>query len=163
MGVGELTPRASARTHKQERVSRGHECPLAEVSEAEPLTAIRMRLSQKDKEFLERLKELLDRGVVWVDSTHEVVSRFVLRGNYGDRVESKFGLTRQGVRWRFFRLFNEIYVSAYTTILFIEKHLGTRFRQDALRIAQERFVARQQALENVSFKEANAYRGKNQD
>ena len=124
---------------------------------------IKMRLSQKDKEFLERLRELIDREVVWVDSTHEVVSRFVLRGNYGDRVEKKFGLTRQGVRWRFFRLFNEIYVSAYTTILFIEKHLGTAYRQDALRIAQERFVERQRVLENVSFKEANAYRGKNQD
>ena len=73
-----------------------------------------MKLSQKDKEFLERLKELIDCGVVWVDTRREVLSRFVLRGNYGDRVEGKFGLTRQGVRWRFFRLFNEIYVSAYT-------------------------------------------------
>ena len=122
-----------------------------------------MNLTEKDKEFLERLRELIDAEEVWVDSTHEVTSRFVLRGNYGDRVESKFGLTRQGVRWRFQRLFNEIYVSAYTTILFIEKHLGTALRDDVLRIAHERFVARQQMLENMTFKEANAYRGKNKD
>ena len=37
----------------------------------------------------------------------------VLRGAYGDRVHQAFRMTRQGVRWRFRRLFNEVYVSAF--------------------------------------------------
>jgi len=130
---------------------------------AEPLTTITMKLSQKDKEFLERLHELIQQRELWIERVMRNPSRFVLRGNYGDRIEERFGMTRQGVRWRFFRLFNQIYVSAYTTVLFIEKHLGTGYRQDALRIAHERFVARQRVLDDITFKEANTYRGKNQD
>ena len=122
-----------------------------------------MRLSQKDKEFLERLKELVDTDVVWIERTSSQPSRFVLRGNYGRRVEGRFGLTRQGVRWRFQRLFNELYVDSFAVLLFIEKLLGTQFRQDALIIAHERFVTRQKALQNYSFKEANPYRGKDED
>jgi hypothetical protein len=84
-----------------------------------------MKLSQKDKEFLERLKELIDRDVVRIERTYDAPLRFVLRGNYGDQVERRFRLIRQGVRWRFWRLFNVTYVSAYETTIFIEKHLGT--------------------------------------
>jgi len=122
-----------------------------------------MKLNQKDKEFLERLKQLLDQDAVWVERTFVSPLYFVLRGNYGSRVERRFKLTRQGVRWRFWRLFNDIYVSAYETIIFIEKQLGPGFRQDALIIAHDRFVRRQQALRDLSFKEANPYAGQDKD
>ena len=122
-----------------------------------------MRLSGKDKEFLERLAELLAEDVVWIDRTSGQPSRFVLRGNYGSHVEDRFGLTRQGVRWRFQRLFNDLYVDSFAVLLFIEKQLGAQFRKDALVIAHERFVIRQKALHDYSFKEANSYRGKDQD
>lgn len=122
-----------------------------------------MKLSRKDKEFLERLQELVEQGTVWVERTYDTPLRFILRGNYGDQVERRFRLTRQGVRWRFWRLFNDMYVSAYETIIFIEKHLGAAYRQDALVIAHERFVLRQRALRDLSFKEASPYRGENED
>lgn len=122
-----------------------------------------MRLSAKDKEFLERLHELVDADVLWIERTQTQPSRFVLRGNYGSRVEDRFGLTRQGVRWRFQRLFNDLYVESFAVLLFIEKQLGPHFRQDALVIAHERFVLRQKALHSHSFREANSYRGKDQD
>ena len=122
-----------------------------------------MKLSQKDKEFLERLKQLIDQNVVWVERTYEPPLRFILRGNYGGQVEGKFRLTRQGVRWRFWRLFNEIYVSAYETIVFVETYLGTSYRKDALVIAHARFVLRQQALKDLSFKGANSYGSQDED
>jgi hypothetical protein len=122
-----------------------------------------MKLSQKDKEFLERLKELVDREVVWIERTYDTPSHFVLRGNYGDQVERRFRLTRQGVRWRFWRLFNDMYVSAYETIIFLERHLGTNYRQDALVIAHARFELRQRALKDLSFTGANAYAGEDED
>lgn len=122
-----------------------------------------MKLSQKDKEFLERLKQLLDQDVLWIELTYETPLRFILRGNYGERVEQRFRLTRQGVRWRFWRLFNEIYVSAYETIIFIEKHVGPGHRQDALVIAHERFTLRQRALKDLSFRGANSYGNEDED
>jgi len=122
-----------------------------------------MKLNQKDVEFLERLIQLIDQDEVWIERTFDSPAHFVLRGNYGARVERRFKLTRQGVRWRFGRLFNEIYVSAYETIIFIEKQLGTSFRQDALVIANDRFVRRQRALKDLSFKEANTYAGADKD
>ena len=122
-----------------------------------------MRLSQKDKEFLERLKELLDEDTLWIECTLEHPTRFVLRGNYGTHIEQKFGITRQGVRWRFERLFNQLYVDSFAVLVFIEKLLGSQYRQDALIIAHERFMSRQKTVQNHSFKEANSYRGKDQD
>jgi hypothetical protein len=122
-----------------------------------------MKLSQKDKQFLERLKQLVDQNVVWIECNCETPVHFVLRGNYGDQVERRFRLTRQGVRWRFWRLFNDTYVSAYETILFVEKHLGTNYRQDALQIAHDRFVMRQQALKDLAFRGANEYAGEDED
>ena len=122
-----------------------------------------MRLSQKDKEFLERLKDLLDSDDLWIERTLGRPSRFILKGNYGARIEQKFGLTRQGVRWRFQRLFNELYVDSFCVLVFIERTLGPAFRQEALIIASERFDERQRALRDLAFKEANAYRGKNKD
>lgn len=122
-----------------------------------------MKLNRKDKEFLERLKQLIDQDTVWIERTFESPLYFVLRGNYGERVEHLFKLTRQGVRWRFWRMFNDIYVSAYETIIFIEKQLGPRFRQDALIIAHGRFVQRQRALREPSFREVNPYAGQDKD
>jgi hypothetical protein len=122
-----------------------------------------MRLSEKDKEFLERLRELVEADEVWIERTLDRPSRFVLRGNYGSKVEDKFGISRQGVRWRFQRLFNDLYVDSFAVLLFIEKQLGAQFRQDALIIAHERFLLRQKAMQDQSFKEANSYRGKDQD
>ncbi|VGO13491.1 hypothetical protein PDESU_02048 [Pontiella desulfatans] len=122
-----------------------------------------MKLNEKDKAFLERLQKLIDQDAVWIERTFDSPFYFVLRGNYGEHVERLFKLTRQGVRWRFWRLFNDIYVSAYETIIFIEKQLGTGFRQDALIIAHDRFIQRQRALTEPSFREVNPYAGKNKD
>lgn len=122
-----------------------------------------MKINQRDKAFLERLKQLIDQDAVWIERTFNSPLYFVLRGNYGDHIEHSFKLTRQGVRWRFWRLFNDIYVSAYETIIFVEKYLGSDFRQDALIIAHDRFIQRQRALREQSFREANPYAGQNKD
>lgn len=118
-----------------------------------------MNLSAKDKEFLERLRAMLDQDALWIERTLDSPMYFLLKGNYGEHIASRFRLTRQGVRWRFFRLFNEIYVSAYETIIFIEKELGTHYRQDAIVIAHDRYIMRQRALHDLSFKGANRYYG----
>jgi len=122
-----------------------------------------MKLSIKDKEFLERLRELVDDGTVWIERRLDFPSLFVLRGNYGDRIENRFQLTRQGVRWRFQRLFNGIYVEAYEVVIFLEKQLGTAFRRDALAIAHDRFKVRQDMLKEANFTEANRYRGEDEN
>ena len=70
-------------------------------------------------------------------------SYMILRGNYGDKIHAAFRMTRQGVRWRFQRLFNDVYVNAFSTILFVEKTFGTQLREHAIRIAKERYVLRQ--------------------
>ncbi|MBL7223551.1 MAG: hypothetical protein ISS72_06850 [Candidatus Brocadiae bacterium] len=64
-------------------------------------------------------------------------------------------MTRQGVRWRFWRLFNDIYVSAFETILFVEKTFGTHLRDHAVRISKERWQLRQEATQ-VGFTSADA-------
>ena len=122
-----------------------------------------MKLSQKDKEFLERLKELVGQDLVWIERTYERPFRFVLRGNYGEHIENCFKMTRQGVRWRFQRLLSGIYVEAYEAVVFLEKHLGSQYRQDALVIAHDRFLLRKRALRDLSFQEANRYRGADKD
>jgi len=68
----------------------------------------------------------------------------VLKGTYGQKVHKAFRMTRQGVRWRFWRLFNDIYVSAFETILFLEKVFGTQLREHAIRISKERYALRQE-------------------
>ena len=101
-----------------------------------------MKLTQKDKEFLERLKQLLDSKDLSVEMKDDGYKRLVLRQNYGDKIETTFRLSRQGVRWRFWRLFNDVYVSAYETIYMIESQFGTQLRQQALAIAKERVEMR---------------------
>ena len=70
----------------------------------------------------------------------------VLCGNYGEKIHRCFRMTRQGVRWRFQRLFNEVYVSAFSTILTIEKTFGTGLHDHALRISRERYQARRRVV-----------------
>ena len=60
-----------------------------------------MKLTQKDREFLERLRELVDSRDLHVDLCAGRPSYMVLRGTYGDKVHAAFRMTRQGVRWRF--------------------------------------------------------------
>jgi len=48
--------------------------------------------------------------------------------------------------WRFWRLFNDIYISAFETILFIERVFGTQLREHAIRISKERYALRQETV-----------------
>jgi hypothetical protein len=87
-----------------------------------------MKLTLKDKDFLERLKRLFDSKDLEIGLKKDGLKRLILRKNYGDRIEEAFGITRQGVRWRFQRLFNEIYPEAYDYVL---KILMLRWRMCA--------------------------------
>ena len=60
-------------------------------------------------------------------------------------------MSRQGVRWRFWRLFNEVYVSAYETIYLMESQFGTQLRQQALAIAKERVEMRKKHQQMGNF------------
>jgi hypothetical protein len=86
-------------------------------------------------------------------------SHMVLRGTYGEKVHRAFRMSRQGVRWRFWHLFNETYVSAFETVLFVEKAFGTQLREHAIRISKERYALRQEALQ-TGFQSADMLVGK---
>jgi hypothetical protein len=105
-----------------------------------------MKLTLKDKDFLERLRILLDSKDLAIELKYDGLKRFVLRQNYGDKIEDTFKITRQGVRWRFNRLFNQIYINAYLSLFWIESNFGTELRQKALEIAKERVELRKKAL-----------------
>lgn len=77
----------------------------------------------------------------------------ILRGNYGEKISRNFHMTRQGVRWRFQRLMNQVYVEAFETILAIESTLGNELRQDAIRISKQRHQLRMQ-LTSEAFENA---------
>ena len=113
-----------------------------------------MKLTCKDKDFLERLKVLLAEKELSIDLKEDGYKRLVLRQNYGDRVEKTFNMSRQGVRWRFYRLFNEIYISSYECIFWIESNFGTELRQMAMEIARERVELRKKA-QKVEFFDAS--------
>ena len=104
-----------------------------------------MKLTIKDKEFLEKLKNLIEDKDLSVELKENGIKRMVLRKNYGDKVESTFGLTRQGVRWRFDRLFNNIYIQSYLSIFWVESNFGTHLRKMAIEIARERISMRNKA------------------
>jgi len=110
-----------------------------------------MKLTVKDKEFLERLKSLLEENELEIELHEGGLKRLVLRRNYGDKVETRFNMSRQGVRWRFQRLFNEIYVSAYETIYCVERLFGTSLRPAALKIARERVELRRKSQKMGNF------------
>ena len=74
-------------------------------------------------------------------------SCMVLKGTYGEKIHKTFGVTRQGVRWRFQHLFGRKYIGAFETIIFIEKIFGSQLRDYAIRISRERYALRQKALQ----------------
>ena len=117
-----------------------------------------MKLTIKDKDFLEKLKSLLEAKELKISLKEDGLKRFVLRQNYGDKVEKCFNMTRQGVRWRFHHLF-EIYVLAYEAIYFLESNFGTELRSMALEIAKERVALRKKASQKGFF---DAYRRQNE-
>jgi len=104
-----------------------------------------MKLTVKDKDFLERLIPLFESKELTIKLKEDGLKRLVLCKNYGDKIEACFDMTRQGVRWRFQRLFNEIYVSSYETIYWLESLFGTELRQKAIEIARERVELRKKA------------------
>jgi hypothetical protein len=113
-----------------------------------------MTLTQKDQEFLEKLKQLLESMDLSVELKSGRPSYIVLRGNYGEKIHQTFKMSRQGVRWRFKHLFTEQYVGAFACILAIEKIFGTQLREYAIRISRERYQLHQEAL-NFGFLNAN--------
>jgi hypothetical protein len=113
-----------------------------------------MQLTIKDKDFIERLRELLEEKELKIDLKEDGLKRFVLRQNYGDKVERSFNMTRQGVRWRFQHL-SEIYISSLEAIYFLESNFGTELRQMALEIVKERVALRKKASSKGFF---DAYR-----
>jgi len=112
-------------------------------------------LTEKDKEFLEKLKQLTESHELWVELVTGRPSYMVLRGTYGDKVHRMFRMSRQGVRWRFQRLFNRAYVDAFETILFVETTFGTHLRDHAIRISKERYTLRREIAQSVGFQSAD--------
>ena len=104
-----------------------------------------MKLTEKDKTFLMDLRKLVDTRDLWVELKPDEPSYMVLKGTYGEAIHKTFKVTRQGVRWRFQRLFNQLYVEAFLTILMIEKVFGTQLRGYAIRISKEKYNLRQEA------------------
>ena len=101
-------------------------------------------LTDKDRIFLEKLKILIESKDLRVELKTGHPSRMVLKGTYGEKIHDTFGVTRQGVRWRFQHIFSEIYCRAFETILFIEKNFGTQLREHAIRISKERYALREE-------------------
>jgi len=109
-----------------------------------------MKLTSKDKAFIEALKRLLDEKQLRIELKEDGLKRLILRQNYGDKIARVFGITRQGVRWRFDRLFNHVYVEAYERVWWIEANFGTELRRHAMAIAKQRIELRKRALQHNS-------------
>jgi hypothetical protein len=112
-----------------------------------------MKLTEKDKTFLENLKKLMESKDLWVELKPNKPSYMVLKGTYGEKIHKTFRMTRQGVRWRFQRLFCHVYVEAFETILMIEKTFGTELRDYAVRISRERYELRRK-MQKGDFRKA---------
>ena len=95
---------------------------------------------------MENLKNLMESKDLWVELKPNRPSYMVLKGTYGEKIHKTFGVTRQGVRWRFQRLFGQVYTEAFETIIFIEKIFGTQLREYAVRISKEQYNLRQEVL-----------------
>jgi len=93
------------------------------------------------------LSKLTDSKDLRVELKRSNPSYMVLKGTYGEKIHKTFRVTRQGVRWRFQRIFNHVYVESFLTILMIEKIFGTQLRDYAIRISKERYNLRQEALQ----------------
>ena len=94
------------------------------------------------------MKKLTESKDLWVELKPDKPGYMVLKGTYGEKIHKTFRVTRQGVRWRFQRLFNHVYVEAFLTILMIEKIFGTQLREYAVKISKERYALRQEALQS---------------
>ena len=116
-----------------------------------------MKLTQKDIEFLGALKRLMESKDLSVELRSDRPSYMILRGTYGDKIHQAFHISRQGVRWRFQRLFGDIYTSSFETILLVETHFGTRLRDYAIRISKERYSLRQE-IARMGFESADRLR-----
>lgn len=100
------------------------------------------------------MRELTESKDLWIELKHSEPSYMVLKGTYGEKIHKTFRVTRQGVRWRFQRLFNQVYVEAFLTILMIEKIFGTQLRDYAVRISKEKYTLRQELLQrNIEGRE----------
>jgi hypothetical protein len=117
-----------------------------------------MKLTVKDKDFLERLKRLLEEKELRICLKENGLKRFVLCQNYGDKVDKCFQMTRQGVRWRFHHLM-EMYLGAVEAIYFLESNFGPELRPMALEIAKERVPLRKKDSSKGFF---DAYRRQNE-
>jgi len=106
---------------------------------------------------LESLKTLMESKDLWVELKPGRPNYMVLKGTYGEKIHKTFRMTRQGVRWRFYRLFNQVYVDAFSTILMIERTFGTQLREHAIKISKERYEARREILSS-GFESAKDYR-----
>ena len=95
---------------------------------------------------MENLKKLMESKDLWVELKPNRPSYMVLKGTYGEKIHKTFRMTRQWVRWRFYRLFNQVYVEAFETILFLEKVFGTQLRDYAVRISKERYELRREIV-----------------
>ena len=91
------------------------------------------------------MKKLMDSKDLKVVLKPGEPSSMVLKGTYGEKIHKTFGVTRQGVRWRFQHLFGQAYVRSFETIMFIEKIFGSQLRDYAIRISKERYALRQKA------------------
>ena len=89
-------------------------------------------------------------------------SYMILRGTYGEKIHKTFRMTRQGVRWRFQRLFSNTYVTAFETILMIEKTFGTHLREYAIRISRERYALRLE-MSQEGFRSASVFHCRSPD
>ena len=119
-----------------------------------------MKLTRKDQQFLESLKILFEKKDLSIELKQDGYKYMVLRQSYGDKIESVFGVSRQGIRWRFQRLFNDIYVNAYTTIYWVESLFGTELRQMAMEIAKEQVALRKAARKRNNFEDYRLKKGK---
>ena len=85
---------------------------------------------------------------LWVELKPDRPSYMVLKGTYGEKIHKTYRMTRQGVRWRFQRLFNQVYVEAFLTIVMIEKTFGTQLREYAVKISKEKYALRKEVMKN---------------
>ena len=106
---------------------------------------------------MENLKKLMDSKDLWVELKPNRPSYMVLKGTYGEKIHKTFRMTRQGVRWRFHRLFNHVYVEAFETILFLEKVFGMQLRDYAIRVSKERYELRRE-IQKVKFQSVSVKR-----
>jgi hypothetical protein len=58
-------------------------------------------------------------------------------------------MTRQGIKWRFDRLLNDVYAESFVTLLRIESVIGPGMRFQAMEIARQRNVQSKQNLDQA--------------